>query len=124
MIRRPPRSTRTDTLFPYTTLFRSVARDHALHRLLHDALRILAFKDLAHSPFLDAAGVAGVPVELLVGELLAGQLHLLGVDDDHVVATVPARREARLELDDKTLGDLPSEEARVAEGRVGEKVIM
>src|SRR3546814_13745716 len=26
MIRRPPRSTRTDTLFPYTTLFRSVWR--------------------------------------------------------------------------------------------------
>src|SRR3546814_21020539 len=25
MIRRPPRSTRTDTLFPYTTLFRSTA---------------------------------------------------------------------------------------------------
>src|SRR3546814_1655528 len=28
MIRRPPRSTRTDTLFPYTTLFRS-AVEHA-----------------------------------------------------------------------------------------------
>src|SRR3546814_6839732 len=27
MIRRPPRSTRTDTLFPYTTLFRSLADD-------------------------------------------------------------------------------------------------
>src|SRR3546814_19654496 len=27
MIRRPPRSTRTDTLFPYTTLFRSAVRD-------------------------------------------------------------------------------------------------
>src|SRR3546814_16191195 len=27
MIRRPPRSTRTDTLFPYTTLFRSKMRD-------------------------------------------------------------------------------------------------
>src|SRR3546814_2303317 len=26
MIRRPPRSTRTDTLFPYTTLFRSLGR--------------------------------------------------------------------------------------------------
>src|SRR3546814_10362211 len=26
MIRRPPRSTRTDTLFPYTTLFRSLIR--------------------------------------------------------------------------------------------------
>src|SRR3546814_1325224 len=31
MIRRPPRSTRTDTLFPYTTLFRSAA-DHGAHR--------------------------------------------------------------------------------------------
>src|SRR3546814_18503174 len=28
MIRRPPRSTRTDTLFPYTTLFRSVLQAH------------------------------------------------------------------------------------------------
>src|SRR3546814_4086444 len=28
MIRRPPRSTRTDTLFPYTTLFRSVLLRH------------------------------------------------------------------------------------------------
>src|SRR3546814_6334916 len=27
MIRRPPRSTRTDTLFPYTTLFRSLLQD-------------------------------------------------------------------------------------------------
>src|SRR3546814_1594598 len=32
MIRRPPRSTRTDTLFPYTTLFRSNGRDHAVDR--------------------------------------------------------------------------------------------
>src|SRR3546814_6711440 len=30
MIRRPPRSTRTDTLFPYTTLFRSGAQTLAL----------------------------------------------------------------------------------------------
>src|SRR3546814_16888115 len=29
MIRRPPRSTRTDTLFPYTTLFRSPRIAHA-----------------------------------------------------------------------------------------------
>src|SRR3546814_13403842 len=28
MIRRPPRSTRTDTLFPYTTLFRSFGRGY------------------------------------------------------------------------------------------------
>src|SRR3546814_325023 len=31
MIRRPPRSTRTDTLFPYTTLFRSVSTDPAAY---------------------------------------------------------------------------------------------
>src|SRR3546814_3165376 len=30
MIRRPPRSTRTDTLFPYTTLFRSESYDSAV----------------------------------------------------------------------------------------------
>src|SRR3546814_3667769 len=30
MIRRPPRSTRTDTLFPYTTLFRSFICAHLL----------------------------------------------------------------------------------------------
>src|SRR3546814_19259339 len=36
VIRRPPRSTRTDTLFPYTTLFRSnaeIARNDALQGL-------------------------------------------------------------------------------------------
>src|SRR3546814_10223532 len=39
MIRRPPRSTRTDTLFPYTTLFRSTAANVAdvtqVDKLLH-----------------------------------------------------------------------------------------
>src|SRR3546814_8443743 len=35
MIRRPPRSTRTDTLFPYTTLFRSVHFTKCLDGLKH-----------------------------------------------------------------------------------------
>src|SRR3546814_4710536 len=34
MIRRPPRSTRTDTLFPYTTLFRSVVGVVEVKRML------------------------------------------------------------------------------------------
>src|SRR3546814_6210927 len=34
MIRRPPRSTRTDTLFPYTTLFRSL-HDHLVPHHVH-----------------------------------------------------------------------------------------
>src|SRR3546814_20735999 len=41
MIRRPPRSTRTDTLFPYTTLFRSIGkvRGQGRARLRSDNLR-------------------------------------------------------------------------------------
>src|SRR3546814_16473231 len=36
MLRRPPRATRTDTLFPYTTLFRSDRFDqHAARRFTH-----------------------------------------------------------------------------------------
>src|SRR3546814_7821862 len=50
MIRRPPRSTRTDTLFPYTTLFRSkMCKAEMLHFLrvrewqdLHSQLRQIA----------------------------------------------------------------------------------
>src|SRR3546814_19468031 len=41
MIRRPPRSTRTDTLFPYTTLFRSAGEQLTEGSLNpHDVLRI------------------------------------------------------------------------------------
>src|SRR3546814_5648806 len=49
MIRRPPRSTRTDTLFPYTTLFRSqgVSRDINLYR---DNEFLLDFNVLPGSP--------------------------------------------------------------------------
>src|SRR3546814_2191575 len=37
MIRRPPRSTRTDTLFPYTTLFRSEGRASVARRRFRPA---------------------------------------------------------------------------------------
>src|SRR3546814_16898332 len=51
MIRRPPRSTRTDTLFPYTTLFRSV-RTQIAH---------------LHLAFLRPAEMAGVEIERRIG---------------------------------------------------------
>src|SRR3546814_16351974 len=54
MIRRPPRSTRADTLVPYTTLFRSQAR-------------------------LDADAVADLPTGL-AEQREAGVLQILGVD--------------------------------------------
>src|SRR3546814_14847399 len=44
MIRRPPRSTRTDTLFPYTTLFRS--RRGAGHHVRFSVYRVFrGFRD-------------------------------------------------------------------------------
>src|SRR3546814_12416777 len=47
MIRRPPRSTRTDTLFPYTTLFRSDAgSDDALRATLAAAAAQIQYPPL------------------------------------------------------------------------------
>src|SRR3546814_1349865 len=72
MIRRPPRSTRTDTLFPYTTLFRSLritqggAIDHsavekdahvAAHQLSAQHLAGLAVSELHHSASLERCHV-------------------------------------------------------------------
>src|SRR3546814_1841989 len=53
MIRRPPRSTRTDTLFPYTTLFRS--DDH------HPRLCAAAHPDRNRGQELHAHGADGHP---------------------------------------------------------------
>src|SRR3546814_11380703 len=47
MIRRPPRSTRTDTLFPYTTLFRSrMGESGAENFLMRCAARLDALEAL------------------------------------------------------------------------------
>src|SRR3546814_3058104 len=63
MIRRPPRSTRTDTLFPYTTLFRSYAGAgrHAARRgserISDDAGPAFpASMTVASAPVMEAAG--------------------------------------------------------------------
>src|SRR3546814_10598045 len=48
MIRRPPRSTRTDTLFPYTTLFRS--------QFLQDKARTWGFEFEATAPLVQVGG--------------------------------------------------------------------
>src|SRR3546814_18495033 len=69
MIRRPPRSTRTDTLFPYTTLFRSeVARIPTRMPYIPGLLSyrelpalLLALEELPQAPdlaFVDGHGIA------------------------------------------------------------------
>src|SRR3546814_11758301 len=40
MIRRPPRATRTDTLFPYTTLFRSPGRREEIAGIIQHRLKL------------------------------------------------------------------------------------
>src|SRR3546814_5908289 len=49
MIRRPPRSTRTDTLFPYTTLVRSHARGVIRDARIADAEREAVFAHERHA---------------------------------------------------------------------------
>src|SRR3546814_4939174 len=55
MTRRPPRSKRTDTLFPYTTLFRSL-RDEA-HRFAIGAHRQKRAKAIVANPLDDVPGI-------------------------------------------------------------------
>src|SRR3546814_10760045 len=54
MIRRPPRSTRTDTLFPYTTLF----------RFLPQFFESVAFLDHEHPTHPRPPSKAGKPIEI------------------------------------------------------------
>src|SRR3546814_14599681 len=67
MIRRPPRSTRTDTLFPYTTLFRSDFLHHRTEELLvrREFLRLRQW--LGNPGFVDKVA----PGDVVVGAVAA-----------------------------------------------------
>src|SRR3546814_15589614 len=72
MIRRPPRSTRTDTLFPYTTLFRSVGylAAEALAAPIAPTHRVAMIEAMLHSAPDAASGGPGV---LPRGALVMGE---------------------------------------------------
>src|SRR3546814_14979980 len=53
MIRRPPRSTRTDTLFPYTTLFRAEKRIPSFAGTTNGAIKQLSFSLFRREGCLD-----------------------------------------------------------------------
>src|SRR3546814_4836799 len=76
MIRRPRRSTRTDTLFPYTTLFRSWVGDarayrwgEGLRRLSHDHSRV---QELLDAGMIDAAEARLHPQRSVITRVLGG----------------------------------------------------
>src|SRR3546814_14915566 len=88
MIRRPPRSTRTDTLFPYTTLFRSQRLAGARRADQQTALRDLAAEALE---LLRVAQELDDLLQLLLGLVYAGDV----VEGD---ATDLLGQQARLRL--------------------------
>src|SRR3546814_11510039 len=87
MIRRPPRSTRTDTLFPYTTLFRSRIRAAGISGLHHDTGLVPGFqagadrvrRGLRHAARLDAVEHALARPEVNRLDPMAQPIELLGV---------------------------------------------
>src|SRR3546814_4660783 len=70
MIRRPPRSTRTDTLFPYTTLFRSNVLWPMFHECIHYGTNL-------RLEFVSADKVNGIGDVLLLGNLVEGNQSIL-----------------------------------------------
>src|SRR3546814_11232633 len=88
MIRRPPRSTRTDTLFPYTTLFRSHAGQltERIIDLLGDLVRIFVCEDQ------HVVGIAEVAVD--AGDGANGIVKLLHRQFDENGGQADAPRQA------------------------------
>src|SRR3546814_17483373 len=78
MHRRPPRHTRTDTLFPYTTLFRSQWQGQAprLRPLYGEDAEIVTAANLD----LKRRGLLANPHQILVGRT--------GIDDQTIVAVI------------------------------------
>src|SRR3546814_2140123 len=58
MIRRPPRSTRTDTLFPYTTLFRSADDRNRRDILVRHAAEVMREAEGRRARHLAVSGAA------------------------------------------------------------------
>src|SRR3546814_200800 len=90
MIRRPPRSTRTDTLFPYTTLFRS--RELGLPVIIKPSLEgsSVGVSRVFGEADLDAAVelAARYPGELLMEQLVEGGEYTIGVLDGRALASI------------------------------------
>src|SRR3546814_12153766 len=77
MIRPPPRPTRTDTLFPYTTLFRSAARIAAIRETLEESGLVLGLRNCP-----DADLACQIRERMKQGESFAALLGEYGLELD------------------------------------------
>src|SRR3546814_15055599 len=116
MIRRPPRSTRTDTLFPYTTLFRSrhldaVPTRKAGHHRLHAGIDR---GDIGQAVDIAQFGLADRRIALIVAVLGAAVgKEMLGRGDDVRALEDVGRAGLALEATDE-LADIIGDELRIA----------
>src|SRR3546814_18547036 len=97
MIRRPPRSTRTDTLFPYTTLFRSAAGTPHLESLrsMHYQASVLTYEAALEGYGIAIAQKAMVQKELDEGRLVAPFDLTVDLGDESYYFVLPTITEKR-----------------------------
>src|SRR3546814_18551509 len=92
MIRRPPRSTRTDTLFPYTTLFRSVL---AAGLVVPGDGFVIAVEGVVHARLQRPVRIEGVRHTQVEGRV-AAQAHRVGRVVEAVAGALEAGAEGEL----------------------------
>src|SRR3546814_20441934 len=117
MKRRPPRSTRTDTLFPYTTLFRSILTADCVPVLFAD--REAGVIGAAHAGWKGALG--GVTDSVLTA------MEKLGARREHIGCAIgPCIARASYEVADdfaeNFFRDDPANERFFAAGRAGHQI--
>src|SRR3546814_4695908 len=116
MIRRPPRSTRTDTLFPYTTLFRSLgvgdgrshleqaSRRQGRRRVHQHCVRVEALadddEDDAVPRLLEIAAPHHPIPERRIADVYAIVLRL--TDDDEMLVIFNVQKDDGRHLEDRT----------------------
>src|SRR3546814_4003672 len=114
MIRRPPRSTRTDTLFPYTTLFRSPRPQVAIittpgrvahRRPVHAEDRTRpTLADAEQLPrMLDSLPLSGRPQQFFAATSLSKALSTLASASSRLSRAFPSSSTLRLRASDTSL---------------------
>src|SRR3546814_5587862 len=115
MIRRPPRSTRTDTLFPYTTLFRSEGLLVAFLNL-DEVIRIIRTEDEPKAALIARFDLSDEQAEYILETKLKqlarleemkirGEQDELDSERDRLIATLGSKAKLKKLIKDELLAD-------------------